>query len=233
MNDPARPSDSGGPSPAFRIEAFSDAVFALATALLLLSEKLPESWHDLMRHVRGFAAFGVTFAILMMIWWMHHEFFKRYHVADLGTAVWNSLLLFLVLFYVYPMKFLWAAFIGQRISGGALATLPAEAFEGVDVGLLFVLYGLGFAGVFLCFVMLHRHAMKRLVLTGAARFEARMSIELHFVFVVVGLLSVALAMAHVGLRIGLPGWTYGLIGPLCMIHGISAGRRRRRAGFAR
>ncbi len=226
------PQPTGGPSPAFRIEAFSDAVFALATALLLLSEKLPESWHDLMRHMRGFAAFGVTFAILLMIWWMHHEFFKKYHVADAGTVAWNGLLLFLVLFYVYPMKFLWAGFIGWGISRGALSTLPPDAFEGSDLGLLFTLYGLGFAGVFLCFVMLHLHAMKRLALTGAARFEAKLSIEFHLVFVVVAALSVALAISGIGLRWGMAGWVYALIGPLCAWQGASAGKRRRTAAFA-
>lgn len=222
---PTRPH--GGLGAAFRIEAFSDAVFALATALLLLSEKIPESYHELMRHIRGFAAFGVTFAILLMIWWMHHEFFKRYHLADVGTTAWNGLLLFLVLFYVYPMKFIWALFIGGWISQGRLYTLPPDAADGIDLGMLFLIYGLGFAGVFFCFVMLYRRAMKTLALTGADRLEARLAIEYHLCFVGVGIASASIALTGVGLRWGLPGWIYALIGTLCAMHGASAGKRRR------
>ena len=51
------------------------------------------------------------------------------------------------------------------------------------------------------------------------RFYAR-----HFaIFVFVGLLSTGLAYAQVGLRFGVSGWAYLLIGPLCYIHGVRYG----------
>src|SRR6201993_2479084 len=89
-----------------RLESFSDAVFGFALTLLVVSLDVPKSFDDLIATMRGFPAFAVCFLLLALIWNGHYKFCRRYGLDD-GTARFlTCVLLFLVLFYVYPLKFL-------------------------------------------------------------------------------------------------------------------------------
>src|SRR5262245_14853149 len=81
-----------------RIEGFSDAVFGFAITLLVVSLEVPRSFADLMDLVRGVPAFALCFALLIMIWYSHHLFFRRFDLQDHYTMVANAILLFLVVF---------------------------------------------------------------------------------------------------------------------------------------
>ncbi|MGH7490871.1 MAG: hypothetical protein ACREOO_00600 [bacterium] len=52
--------------------------------------------------MQGFAAFAVTFTALIGIWYCQYIFFRRYSLQDGFTFVLNAILLFVVLFYMYP-----------------------------------------------------------------------------------------------------------------------------------
>ena len=54
------------------------------------------------------------FAALILVWSYHYRLFSRFDLEDLWTIVLNSVLLFLVLFYVYPLKFLMTMLIGPN-----------------------------------------------------------------------------------------------------------------------
>ena len=85
-----------------RLEGLSDAVFAFAVTLLVVSLEVPETFDELLHVLRGFFAFAVCFAILFWVWHDH------YGLADGYTTTLTGVLLFIVLFYVYPMKFLFS-----------------------------------------------------------------------------------------------------------------------------
>lgn len=213
-----------------RVEAFSDAVFAFAATLLVVALEVPKTYPELMENLEGFLAFGLSFAMLILIWAAHHGFFRRYGAEDSGTIVLNSILLFVVLFYVYPLKFLATTLVASVTGAGEAAGPERLGFSSLhDLGNLFAVYGAGFAAVFLCLALMYARVARRrsaLGLDEIERFDARALARHYGIFVAVALLSVTLAEAGVGLRWGLPGFIYCLIGPLCAVHGARNGRRR-------
>ncbi len=87
-----------------RLEAFSDAVFAFSATLLVVSLEVPKTFPQLVDDLMGFFAFALSFMALMLIWSVHNAFFRRYGLQDGWTVFINACLLFVILFYVYPLK---------------------------------------------------------------------------------------------------------------------------------
>src|SRR5256885_6287133 len=96
-----------------RVEAFSDVVFGFAISLLVVSLEAPKSYPEMMHVLRGFLPFAICFFILITIWFEHHHFYKRYAMHDVPTMILNTILLFVVLFYVYPLKYMSLLMIGR------------------------------------------------------------------------------------------------------------------------
>lgn len=189
-----------------RIEAFSDAVFAFAATLMVVSLDANEDFLLVASTTTSFVSFGASFFVLATLWKLHYNFFRRTnYVDDLIIAI-NIILLFVVLYYVFPLKSLLNSLLGRQ--GITLKGLAA----------LFELYGLGFLLIFLCFSLMYYRAYKKCK-------EVENSIDLlfytrHFaIFVIVAVISITLAFLKVGVRFGFPGFIYALLGPFCYFHG--------------
>src|SRR5579885_2426796 len=94
-----------------RLEGFSDTVFGFAVTLLVVSLEVPTNFDDLLTTMSDLVPFAICFAILCLLWYQHYLFFRRYGLHDGTMVVLNSLLLFVVLAYIYPLKFLFLTFI--------------------------------------------------------------------------------------------------------------------------
>jgi len=220
-----------------RIEALSDAVFALALTLIVVSLEVPRTFAELLEAFRMVPVFLVCFALLFWIWVSHYQFHRRYGLEDGLTIFYNALLLFVVLLYVYPLKFLFSTLwsraglgrdfvadaLGQPVTTAAGTTLrPFHGASGVD---LMVIYGLGYAAIFAVLGLMTVHAYRwrqRLELDAREVAVTLHTLREHAIQAAFGLLSAAVAgLGHTPAA----GWLYFGIGPAMGLHGWISGRR--------
>jgi uncharacterized membrane protein len=148
-----------------RLEGLSDAVFGFAITLLIVALEVPRTSGELMETMRGFISFGVTFALLYMLWYRQFLFFRRYGLEDRTTAILNGALLFVVLFFVFPLKFLLSAIFNRLLGYGKMVRMPngtlERAIQPQHFTPMMVIYGSGISAVFAIFALLHLHAYHR------------------------------------------------------------------------
>jgi uncharacterized membrane protein len=201
-----------------RLEELSDAVIGFALTLLVVSLEVPQTFDELVHSMRGFAAFALCFGLLVVIWYEHYTFFRRYGLQDTYVIVWNTVLLFLIVFYVYPLKFLFTLFFNEVLGMSFLVTLSGGQVvpmirEG-QLPQLYILYGIGWTAVWLVFVLLYRHALhqhERLDLSPLEVFDTRASISENLAAAGVGLVSILLVIAGAN---SAAGWVYLVMFPL-------------------
>src|SRR5262249_20652657 len=197
-----------------RVEGFSDAVFAFAITLLVVSLEVPKTFDELVNTIRGFPAFAICFALLFQVWWRHYRFFRSYDLEDAYVITWTGVLLFVVLFYVYPLKFVWsipfAQVQGRRITNAVI--------DVTQVPTLFAIYGAGVICVFSILALLYLHAYRlrdRLGLTPIEVLNARLEVFSNLTIAGWGVVSIALAFiiaATAPRFLGLAGIVYSGIG---------------------
>lgn len=204
-----------------RVEALSDMVFAFALTLLVVSDAPPASFNDLTDLLWGFPGFAAAFAMLLMIWHAHYIFFRRYALEDGWTTTLNAGLLFLILFFVYPLKYLatmLSAFV-RSVAEGA----PRPPFTSYEAQDSLLILSAGYAAVFVMFFALHVHALSKadqLELTERERQHTRFSCWQCIVHIFVGL-SVVVAVQVLPMPWPpFAGFLYGLIGPLMYVGGL-------------
>ncbi|MEP6572169.1 MAG: TMEM175 family protein [Gemmatimonadota bacterium] len=215
-----------------RIEAFADAVFAFAVTLLIISLEVPKTFDELLGAMRGFVAFAAGFAMLFWIWTYQFRYFRRYGLQDAVTLWLNAALLFVVLFYTYPLKFLstllstvWLGGTTEAGAGGAESAMGLA-----QVAKLMAIYSGGFMAVFLVFTLLYVHAWRQRVVLELDDAEAnatREQIQESAINVVVGGLSILLAFTGGRSAVWLSVIPYWLMGLLQWANGSYMRRQRK------
>ncbi len=206
-----------------RIETFSDGVFAFAVTLLIVSLEVPKSFEELLITMRGFFAFGISFLLLVMIWNEQHRFFRSYGMDDIWTITLNGTLLFIVLFYVYPLKFLFSLMFGDQIYGMNKSPFTIHQSQ---MPMLMMIYALGFVAIYTLFFLMYVHASRnaiKLGLTPVEKFDCRSGMYRLLIMIIVGFTSFIAAFL-LNDKAGLAGFVYFLIGPAI---GICLTRRSR------
>jgi len=193
-----------------RLEGLSDAVFGFAVTLLIVALEVPRTSGELLETMQGFASFALTFAVLYLLWYRQFVFFRRYGLEDRTTAILNGALLFMVLFFVFPLKFLLGTLIDRLLGAGKMVRLPNGTLERAirpeHVTPMMTIYGLGIAAVFAIFALLHLHAYHRrreLRLTELERLDTLQALQAYTASTGIGLLTVVYSNV-VGLFRGKP-----------------------------
>jgi len=184
-----------------RIEGFADAVFGFAVTLLVVSLEVPDTFDELLASMRGFFAFAISFLLLYQVWYDHYKFFRRYGLNDNLTMHLSTLLLFVVLFYIYPLKFLFTALmdllLGFSTQVGSSTGDVIEAIEPGQWPQLLLIFGAGFVVVQLVFALLYWRAYALRSMLNLNEYEAsitRQEIQGYLILAGVGLASIAIAL---------------------------------------
>lgn len=217
-----------------RFESLSDMVFAFALTLIVVSMQVPSTFGQLSEVLLQLPAFAFSFTMLVMVWWFHYLYHRRYGFEDFPSFLLNALLLFVILFYVYPLKFLSVMLQVLFTGGGVQRPGPdggtVEMFETtVEMGQLMVIYSAGVAIVFALFCGMYLLAWRRrdlLELNDRERLLTRAGIYSHAGSSAIGLLSIAIALLWRDPNgYATAGWIYFLMWPFHMTLGIVTGRR--------
>lgn len=201
-----------------RLEGFTDAVFAFAVTLLVVSLEVPKTYPDLIEAMRGFPAFGICFALLAVVWYEHYRYFRRYGLETAVAVMLNCTLLFCVLLYVYPLKFMFSAAIGH--------TPYAER----EIRTFLTIFSSGFTAVFGVFWLLYRYAWacrKELELTSLEQLRTRHSMMDQSSMVLLGIAAILLAQLGPTSAVSMTPLIYFAIPVYHTIAGKIWGRRER------
>jgi hypothetical protein len=111
--------------------------------------------------VKGALPFFATVALLFLLWYQQYLFFRCYGLNDFITILINLVYLALILFYVYPLKFLFSVLLS---SWTGINLFPKAAERGLmiisnhDFPSLIVLFGIGYFFIWLLIYFMYSRA---------------------------------------------------------------------------
>jgi len=210
-----------------RIEHLTDAVFAFAITLLVIASEVPRSYVELQASMYNFIGIIACSLLLLGLWSNHSNFFLNYGMQDRKTKILNFIFLFVLLFYIYPLKYLfshlsnlvWVNVIGEK-------GLKNEAFviaynKAVEAQLsvanwkdLMLRFGLGLLLIYVILGIMHINALlkkEELELNEQEIYETKSHIYNYLFLCVVCTASMIVVLITGGNGSGISGLVYLLI----------------------
>ena len=144
---PERSPDGGSE----RLEAFSDAILAIAITLLVIGIRIPDTKGALLgaalRHLwPSYLAYVLSFCTIGFVWVSHHSMFRRVRDVDRPLLIFNLALMMFVAFLPFSTAVL------ARYSWGSSAAGASTAAELYSLNMLLI--GLAFTGLWI-YLSLH------------------------------------------------------------------------------
>jgi uncharacterized membrane protein len=167
-----------------RLEAFSDAVIAIAITLLVLEIHIPDAdqgslFDALLDLWPSYTAFILSFVTIGIMWVSHHTMFERIALVDRRLLFLNLLLLMGIAFLPFP-----TALLGRYIEQGGENAQFAAAAYGATMTLI---------GLFFLAMWHHLYRNPNLLVEGIGAERARTAMIRSWVGPTVYALSVGLA----------------------------------------
>ncbi len=137
---------------ASRLDNLTDAVFGIAITLLIFNLTNPNSFADLVTFTKTLPAFLISISFIVLIWTEHLRFSEIYTLNDTGLAILNTIFIALVIFYVYPLRFL-----TLFLTNSFFNTDIEVNIQGNQVPYLMIYYGfVAFALYFILYLFYYR-----------------------------------------------------------------------------
>lgn len=209
-----------------RLENMTDAIFGFAITLLVIASQVPTTYVELQVSMYGFLGFIFCIMLLLGLWNNHNNFFLHFGLQDSTTKILNSLFLFVLLFYVYPLKYLFS-YLGTAIYARIKLSLGdnSQALQQVlemlsQSGLsssqwvdIMVRFGLGLFLMYLFLLLMHVNAYKKreaLQLSEKEGYITRTFMQAYVLLLFVCVLSISTVLIFGGRSAALSGSIYAL-----------------------
>ncbi len=207
-----------GESPS-RLDNLTDAVFGIAITLLLFNISNPNSFNDLVNLTKTFPAFLISIGFLTLIWVEHSSFSWIYSLNDKIFKLINTVFIALVIFYVYPLRFLSLYLTSVFFKLDSSIQTEAENIPDLMIYYGFVAFALYFTLYF--FYLRALKIGKKLMLNEYEIFITRQMLKRMVIMFSVPLISILLVFIlrnySIGLASFLGGMVYSLYVPSIMI----------------
>ena len=217
-----------------RLENLTDAIFGFAITLLVIASQVPTTYVELQVSMYGFLGFIFCIMLLLGLWNNHNNFFLHYGLQDQTIKVLNFLFLFVLLFYVYPLKYLFSYLgtaiyarikLGMGDDSDALKMVMNEVLEAdlsygqwVDI---MIRFGMGLFLMYLFLFLMHLNAYRKkelLQLNNIELYLTRTFIQAYAILLGVCSLSMGIVLLFGGQSAPIAGSAYALIGILLPLH---------------
>ncbi|MEM6747660.1 MAG: TMEM175 family protein [Pseudomonadota bacterium] len=184
-----------------RVENLADIVFALSLGMLVSSAEVPKSFDEIQAFLIGIVPVTAGFVAWVSVWQAHFTFFRRYALADRTVVLLNAVLLLLVLFVAYPLRFVFDslfAWVVRAFTGDValFAELGLANVEPGRSGIIMGYFATGYALIATILAILYIHALthsNRLELNRDERSLTKRSIAKHMTTTLVASLVACLA----------------------------------------
>ena len=210
-----------------RLENLTDAVFGFSITLLVISSQVPTTYLELQSSMYSFFGFIFCTMLLLGLWNNHNNFFLRYGLQDTRTKLLNSLFLFVLLFYIYPLKYLFS-FVGtaiwvniMRSIGHDSAALQMALDQLIQAEMnseqwvdLMVRFGLGHLFIHGILFFMHLNALSKreeLHLDKKEIFLTWNYLYSYLILIVVSVISIGIVLIWGGPGAPYSGWVYATL----------------------
>jgi hypothetical protein len=151
--------------------------------MLITGVDAPRDVPDLRAFLLNIFPVALGFSVLLSLWHAHYTFFRRYGVADKTIVSLNAVLIFVVLFMAYPLRFAFDslfAFILTLITGSAARSYELGVVSFDTSGEIIAYFALFYASAFGLFALMQGHVLRKRHLLSLNPYELAITQQLRF-----------------------------------------------------
>ncbi len=210
-----------------RINTLIDTVFGIAVTLTIFSVSNPNTFDSLLSFTQTLPAFLFSISILFMLWKEIVDFSSTFHINDFWTNAFVLFFLSLVIFFVFPLRFL--MLLLSNIFFNTQIEVNIENRQVIDLmiyygGFLFAIYFL----LFLLYFIMNLQSKKR-KFNSYERFFVKWNIYKTIIYISVPIVSILIVLIGKENKspwaVTIAGFLYSIYGILLPIWGVRYGKR--------